>query len=180
MYWKLCKENFYQEAWQFHYFNRLGNPRDDSWISNKMSRSTCFSGWRFSLSWPSCLRNRRRSKRNTPRHTGCVSKIIGLVIVIKSQLTCKLFKSVYMSLVYGQTEYSARSYIKNALDLTIFTKSDAAKLANALYRFWKDKYPAINNLMSLVNGIGWLSSFKQPSSLSWFTYNNSTRNHKKQ
>lgn len=63
-----------------------------------------------------------------------------------------------MPLVYGQTEYSAQSDILNALDFTL-TKGDAHKLAKALYTFWDIKFPAVKNLMSLVNVVGWMCGF---------------------
>lgn len=77
-----------------------------------------------------------------------------LVDLVKNKLTRKLFKTVFMPLVYGKTEYSAKTDVFNLLDRTL-TKQDANKLTKAMYQFWELKYPAIKNLMSLVNTVGW-------------------------
>lgn len=81
-----------------------------------------------------------------------------LADIVRDQLTRKLFKSVYMPLVYGKTKYSARTDILKALDFTL-TKGDAYKLADAMYRFWAERFPARNMLMELVNEVGWLCGF---------------------
>jgi len=93
----------------------------------------------------------------------CISDLIEdeeLVALVKNKLTRNLFKSVFMPLVYGKTEYSAKTDVFKALDRTL-TKSDANKLTKAMYQFWDIKFPAIKILMSLVNTVGWLRGFLQ-------------------
>lgn len=39
----------------------------------------------------------------------------------------------------------------------------AMQVAEALYRFWEDRYPYIQNLMTLVNEVGWFAGlFNRP------------------
>lgn len=45
------------------------------------------------------------------------------------------------------------------LNNPLSTRGDATKVATALYKYWEEKFPAINNLMTLVNEVGWLASF---------------------
>lgn len=81
-----------------------------------------------------------------------------LADIVRNLLTRKLFKAVYMPLVYGKTQFSARSDILKEQGYTL-TKGYVDKFTYAMYRFWASKSPAINNLMSLVNGLGWLCGF---------------------
>lgn len=76
--------------------------------------------------------------------------------LVRDLLSRSLFKYVYMPIVYGKTKHSARADILKALDFTL-GKGDAYKLADALYRFWGERFPAINNLMTLVNEVGWMT-----------------------
>lgn len=55
-----------------------------------------------------------------------------------------------MPLVYGKTRHSAMSDIWKELDLTL---GEGFKLAEALYSLWRERFPAINNSMMLVNEV---------------------------
>lgn len=82
----------------------------------------------------------------------------GLASVVKDQLTRKLINSIYMPQVYGKTRHSAREDILKALHFAL-SQGEAYKVADALYRFWEERYPGIDNLMTLVNEVGWFSGF---------------------
>lgn len=82
--------------------------------------------------------------------------------MVRRQLTRGLMKKIYMPLVYGQTRHSAQSDILKALYFTL-GKGDAYKVADALYRFREERYPAIDNLMTLVNEVGCFAGYlKRP------------------
>lgn len=82
-----------------------------------------------------------------------------IAVLVGDMLSRKLFQSVYMPLVYGKTEFSARSDIMRGGGFSLLTRRDAYVLTHALYRFWEERFPGVKNLMSLVNEIGWLCSF---------------------
>jgi hypothetical protein len=63
-----------------------------------------------------------------------------------------------MPLVYGKTKHSATSDILNELRF-ILKKNETYKIANVFYEFWENRFPAINNLMTLVNEVGWFASY---------------------
>lgn len=94
-----------------------------------------------------------------------VSKIYGkhLYICLKgSSRYCKRYadsktseSSIYASSIW---EKVFSSDVLKELGFTL-TKADANELTAALYKLRYDQFPSITNLMSLVNGVGWLCSF---------------------
>lgn len=83
-----------------------------------------------------------------------------LADAVRGRLTRKLMKQIFMPLVYGKTKDSARTDIISILGEG---GKDAYKLADALYQFWQKRYPSIFHVMTLVNEVGWFTSyFKRP------------------
>ena len=63
-----------------------------------------------------------------------------------------------MPLVYGKTQFSYITDIQQALDFSL-SRGDADKVAVGLYQFWENRFPAIHNLMKLVNEVGWFAAY---------------------
>lgn len=55
--------------------------------------------------------------------------------------------------VYGKTKHSATTDILKALYFT----GDGYKLAEALYIYRERKFPSINQIMKIVNEVGWIT-----------------------
>lgn len=78
--------------------------------------------------------------------------------IIKSLLTRKLVKQVFMPLIYGKTIITVTKDISDAYGGLLSFK-DYYQIALLFQVFWKNKYPDIVNLMKLINLIGWICSF---------------------
>lgn len=58
-----------------------------------------------------------------------------------------------MPVVYGKTLFSSISDIEQELEYML-SRADTAKVAAALYKYWEIWFPAIHNLITLVNEVG--------------------------
>lgn len=78
-------------------------------------------------------------------------------LIIESMLTRKLVKKLFMPIIYGKKVNSMANDIKSHYGSLLSVK-DTYIVAELCNEFWKDKYPDINNLMNLINLIGWFCS----------------------
>lgn len=87
-----------------------------------------------------------------------IQKFLGeeLYEILAPHLTRSLMKKIYMPLVYGKTQVSSITDIQQALDFSL-SRGDAYKVAAGLYKYWENRFPAIHNLMTLVNEVGWFA-----------------------
>lgn len=81
-----------------------------------------------------------------------------LADAVRNRLSRKLMKKIYMPL--GKTKDSATADIKSELGDKISGK-DAYKLADAFYKLWKERFPDVQNLMNLVNEVGWFAGYRK-------------------
>lgn len=95
---------------------------------------------------------------------GDIKKIINSdqYLIIKSLLTRKLIKKLFMPLIYGKTIHSMAIDIKDVYN-SLLSSNVHYLLAKFCSEFFHKKYPDIANLMNLINLIGWFcSSFDIP------------------
>lgn len=91
--------------------------------------------------------------------------------MICARLTRPLIKRLFMPLVYGKTVPSMANDISDHLS-DFLNKRECNKLASLCTIFWRERFPGIVNLMTLVRNVGWLScAFNTPVyySIPYFT-----------
>lgn len=74
----------------------------------------------------------------------------------KSLLMRQRSRKLVRPWVYGKTKHSATTDILKALDFTL-SKGDGYKLAEAFYIYRERKFPTINQIMKIVNEVGWIT-----------------------
>ena len=77
--------------------------------------------------------------------------------IVKTRLTRKVVKAIFMPLIYGKTVLSTANDIHKALS-PFLTKSESNRIATQCFAFWKEKYPEMSILIELISDIGWYAS----------------------
>lgn len=85
--------------------------------------------------------------------------IKGIAEVFAYFLNRSLIKSIYMPLVYGKSMFAAVQDILKSKLASIASIKECYQLGKLIYTVWNKKYPEINNLMKLVNTVGWFAAF---------------------
>lgn len=77
--------------------------------------------------------------------------------IVRTRLTRQLIKGIFMPLIYGKKVSS----IKKDLYLhfgSLLNPNECNNLAILIEQFFKDRFPRITNLMTLVQNVGWFCS----------------------
>jgi len=81
--------------------------------------------------------------------------------VIKNELDRNIVKEIFMPMIYGKTLISTIDDLKKIFKFS--TQKEVIEVAKLCFRFWKERYPSMENLIVLIRSIGWFASYMNKS-----------------
>jgi len=82
-----------------------------------------------------------------------------LCSVVSMHINRKIVKSIFMPMIYGKTMMSTATDLMEHFSQHL-TRKECFSLAKVCFKFFKELYPGMDNLIRLISLIGWVSSAK--------------------